>query len=209
MSLRFGAPDLLVLVPVVVVLAAAVELWRARSGGGLLFSSLVLVDGVARGWRVRLRALLPLLRVLGLALVALALARPEAAESVSEIRTTGSDVVVTLDISPSMLEQAFGRTKWDVTKDAVLDFLGKLGRRLTIGAEDFCLAARFASAAAAAPGATGSRSATAGAAWTLYKISHDNSPVSFKILVPLHGRHRPAPLPCRDSEHHFCQKQFL
>src|SRR5438876_219244 len=111
MSLRFGNPDLLVLVPVVVVLAAAAELWRARMGGGLLFSSLALMSGVTPSWRVRVRGVLPLLRVIGLGLVTLALAQPQAAESISEIRTTGSDVVVTLDISPSMLEQTLGRTK--------------------------------------------------------------------------------------------------
>src|SRR5262245_30761907 len=126
MSLQFGDPDLLLLVPVVVVLATFIEIWRSRAGGGLLFSSLGLLSGTGPTWRVRLRGVLPVLRVAGLALVALALAHPQAAESVSEIRTTGSDVVITLDISPSMLEQAFGRSKWEVTKDAVLDFLGKL-----------------------------------------------------------------------------------
>src|SRR2546423_10489894 len=73
------------------------------------------------------------------------------------------------------------------------DLLGEFGRWLTVGAQNFGLAAGPASATAAAPRATRSGSGTTGTLWTLYKISHDNSPVSFKILVPLHGQHRPGP----------------
>lgn len=127
MSLRFGAPDALVLVPIVVLVVLAAEWWRARSPGGLLFPSLGLIGKVSPGWRVRFRAVLPMFRILSLALLTATLARPELAESITETRTTGSDLVITLDISTSMQEPAFGRTKFDITRDVVVDFLGKLG----------------------------------------------------------------------------------
>ena len=126
MSLRFGAPDALVFVPIVVLAVLAAEWWRRRAAGGLLFPSLGLIVGIAPSWRLRLRAALPLLRTVSLALVAVALARPELTETLIETRTAGSDLVITLDISTSMQEQAFGRTKFDITRDVVVDFLGKL-----------------------------------------------------------------------------------
>lgn len=127
MSLRFGAPDALILLPIVVLLVVAAEWWRRRLAGGLLFPSLGLVGGIGPSWRLRFRGALPLFRILSLALVALALARPEVAESLTEARTTGSDLVITLDLSTSMQEPAFGRTKFEITRDVVVDFLGKLG----------------------------------------------------------------------------------
>ena len=126
MSLTFAAPDMLVLVPIVVLAAVAAEWWRRRSAGGLLFPSLGLLRATAPTWRLRARVALPFMRVLGLGLVAIALARPQLTESTAETRTTGSDLVVTLDISTSMQEQVFGRTKFEITRDVVLDFLGKL-----------------------------------------------------------------------------------
>jgi Ca-activated chloride channel homolog len=131
MSVTFAAPDALILVPIVVAIVLAAEWWRRRAAGGLLFPSLGLLAGVSGSPRVRARAVLPVMRALSLAVVALAIARPELAETFTENRTTGSDVVITLDISTSMQEAAFGRPKIDITRDAVVDFLGKLdGERI-------------------------------------------------------------------------------
>jgi Ca-activated chloride channel family protein len=126
MNLTFAAPDALALVPIVVLVAVAAEWWRRRSAGGLLFPSLGLLRAMTPTWRLRARTALPVIRVLGLGLVAVALARPQVTERLAQTRTTGSDLVVTLDISTSMQEQAFGRTKFEITRDVVLDFLGKL-----------------------------------------------------------------------------------
>jgi Ca-activated chloride channel family protein len=126
MSLSFANADVLFLVPVVVLAAVAAEWWRRRAAGGLLFSSLSLLRTITPTWRLRARTALPALHILGLALVAAALARPQITETVAETRTTGSDLVVTLDISTSMQEQVFGRTKFEITRDVVLDFLSKL-----------------------------------------------------------------------------------
>jgi Ca-activated chloride channel family protein len=126
MSVTFAAPDMLVLVPIVVGIVLLAEWWRRRAAGGLLFPSLALLAGVSASPRVRFRAVLPLARALSLALVALAIARPELSETFTETRITGSDVVVALDVSTSMQEAAFGRPKIDITRDAVVDFLGKL-----------------------------------------------------------------------------------
>jgi Ca-activated chloride channel homolog len=126
-SIAFGAPDALVLVPIVVVVVVTAEWARRRLAGGVLFPSLLLIGAIAPSWRLRSRGLLPLLRISSLGLVALALARPEVAESITETRTTGSDLVIALDLSTSMQEPAFGRTKFEITRDIVVDFLGKLG----------------------------------------------------------------------------------
>jgi Ca-activated chloride channel family protein len=126
MNVTFANPDALVLLPFAMLAVLAAEWWRRRAAGGLLFPSLGLVATIAPSVRVRSRGVLPILRIVGLALVALALARPEVGERVTETSILGSDVVVALDISTSMQEPTFGRPKYEITRDAVVDFLGKL-----------------------------------------------------------------------------------
>lgn len=102
---------------------------RRRERTAVRFSSLGLVEGLPRSWGARVRSpLLAGLRLVGLALAIVALARPQAGHSEEELLTRGIDIVVVVDHSGSMAAEDFKpRNRLHVAKEVVSDFVG--GRR--------------------------------------------------------------------------------
>jgi len=93
------------------------------------FSSLALVEGLPRSWASRLCPwVLAGLRLAGLTLALVALARPQAGHSEEEILTRGIDIMVVVDRSGSMAAEDFKpRNRLHVAKEVVADFID--GRR--------------------------------------------------------------------------------
>lgn len=122
---RFADPWVLGLLPLVLVLALLYRrLQPARTRGGVVLSTLAPVELARRGWRVRLRPLLPLLRLLAFALILVALARPQTIQASATIASEGIDIVLAFDISGSMNEQGLDSpTKLDGAKRALKQFL--------------------------------------------------------------------------------------
>lgn len=87
-----------------VALAGAYAWWRRRRhlDPTLRFSSTALVSELPRTWVTRLHLLPEVLRVLALALVVLALARPQLAAAPEDEEADGIDIVLALDTSCSM-----------------------------------------------------------------------------------------------------------
>jgi Ca-activated chloride channel family protein len=75
---------------------------RRGSPPAFLYSSVRLVEGLTRVRRSRAGALLAALRWLALALFMVALAQPRLAKSTTEVKASGIDIVVALDLSGSM-----------------------------------------------------------------------------------------------------------
>lgn len=100
--MRFAEP--LVLLLLALPLARAWWLWRRRREPPprIGFSSLALLAGTPASGRARWHRLLPWLVPLGLALLILALARPQQARHVEDIRIKSRNLVLVLDISSSM-----------------------------------------------------------------------------------------------------------
>jgi len=122
---RFRDPEPLVLLGLVLAIAALAVARERRSHGGLLFSSLTLLPALRPSWRMRLRWLLVPLRVAAATLLVLALARPQVGHAALETVTQGIDIVLAIDTSSSMGGTDFGgRSKMEVTKKVVVDFLG-------------------------------------------------------------------------------------
>jgi Ca-activated chloride channel family protein len=123
-GLRFQEPMWLwlLLLPPLVVLASVL---RERSGlRTVAFPGL----GKARlgrpGWRVRLRRLPVVLAALGLALAAVAQARPQQGWSKENVTTEGVDIVVSLDVSGSMAAEDFQpKNRLVVALDVVAGFV--------------------------------------------------------------------------------------
>ena len=101
--MRFADPLFLLLLPV-----AALYLWaqwprRGRMPRGYIaVPSLASFQGTPPDWRTRWLALSPSLRTLALALIVLALARPQGADDVRDVKIRGRNIMITLDISSSM-----------------------------------------------------------------------------------------------------------
>lgn len=75
-------------------------------------------------WRARFWWLLPVLRLLSIALVIMALARPRTSEeNVKSQDQEGIDIMAAIDISASMLAQDFEPNRLEVTKQITHDFV--------------------------------------------------------------------------------------
>jgi Ca-activated chloride channel family protein len=126
-ELRFADPWALALLALLIAGLAASVARARRPAAGLLFPSLGLLPAARTGWRIRLRWVLVPLRILALAFLILALARPQIVRASAETVTEGIDIVLVIDTSGSMSERGFGgTTKIDGVKRVVHDFLGGL-----------------------------------------------------------------------------------
>jgi Ca-activated chloride channel family protein len=101
--MRFADPEVLVLLAV--PLGLALDRWARRRRppkARLALPNLELLNDAPGGFRTRARRLLPVLRLLALALAVLALARPQVSREVREIRLRSRNIMLALDISSSM-----------------------------------------------------------------------------------------------------------
>ncbi len=73
--------------------------------------------------RVRLLSFLPLLKILAYVCMVIALARPQSALSEKEISTQGIDIVLSLDISGSMLAKDFAPDRLSAAKKVAMQFI--------------------------------------------------------------------------------------
>ena len=74
-------------------------------------------------WRVLLRGWLPTMRWLALGLLAIAMARPQRLWQEQKIQADAVDIVLALDISPSMLSRDFEPDRLEVAKRVASEFV--------------------------------------------------------------------------------------
>ncbi len=74
-------------------------------------------------WRIRFRHSLFVFRVLALALMIVALARPQKQDSWHQSDSEGIDIMMSLDISGSMLAEDFKPNRLEAAKDMAMDFI--------------------------------------------------------------------------------------
>ena len=103
---------------------------RRRTGSNFIFSSGELVKDLKPTVRVRFLKLLIVLRVVALALMIIALARPQAVLEGSKAVSEGVDIVLAVDTSTSMLAEDFmigprRINRFDLVKEVVKDFIRK------------------------------------------------------------------------------------
>lgn len=122
---RFDAPGVLLLLAAVPMLAGW-SIWSARRGA-LRFSSLDLLKGMRPGWRVRLRWVPGLARLVGIALLVVALARPQNMLGQTRISTEGIAIEMVIDRSASMTApMMYGKeqlTRFEVVKKVFAEFI--------------------------------------------------------------------------------------
>lgn len=110
------------------LLIPAIGFWyyyqRRQRYATLRMPSLQGIEGV-QSIRGRLRALLPILRVLAVAVLILALARPQKILEEEEVKAEGIDIALVMDLSSSMLAQDFQPNRLEVSKRVASDFVDK------------------------------------------------------------------------------------
>ena len=76
-------------------------------------------------WRGKWRIALPILRMLTIASLVIAMARPQLTLKEEEITADGVDIVLVMDLSSSMLAQDFDPDRLEVSKKVASDFVDK------------------------------------------------------------------------------------
>lgn len=104
---RFANPEYLFLLILVPLAGLYLFARRRQLGGRLHFSSLRYIRQAPGSLRAVLSRYLPLLRLAALALLIVALARPQSGSRQEEILTEGIDIMLAVDVSGSMLAEDF------------------------------------------------------------------------------------------------------
>lgn len=99
--------------------------WKSgsRNKGGLLVSSTAIYRRTNRSFKLRFRHLPFILRLLSLACIIVALARPQSHFDQEQVQGEGVDIVLTLDVSGSMLAQDFSPNRLEAAKAVAIDFV--------------------------------------------------------------------------------------
>ena len=122
--MTFLHPQLLWLLLLLPALLIIYIVWRRRQQASLRVPSLLFISGVrGGGLRVYLRHVLFALRLLALGLIIIALARPQSSSSWSEDRVEGIDIMLTMDISTSMLAMDFQPNRVEAAKEVAMRFI--------------------------------------------------------------------------------------
>jgi Ca-activated chloride channel family protein len=129
---RFANPEALMLFLLLPPVAWA--MLRSRRQGSLVFSAAGGFERAPRGWRARLRPIVPILRLAALALLIIALARPQEDVGRARSRTDGVAIEIVLDRSMSMADpmEYEGRPlrRIDVVKRVLESFIAGDGEDL-------------------------------------------------------------------------------
>ena len=99
--------------------------WVKTKESALLFSSISKLDGVSSGYRVWLSRATPLLHALAFTLFVFSLARPQSQNKTVESNAEGIDIVISLDISSSMLAEDIQPNRLVASKELAADFIDK------------------------------------------------------------------------------------
>ncbi len=123
---HFANPHLLWLLALLPVLIVWYVWKRNRVTASLRHSSLALFDGLPAGWRAHLRHVPFALRILALAALIVAFARPQSSSRGENVYREGIDITIVLDISGSMLAEDFRPNRLEAAKKVAEEFI--LGR---------------------------------------------------------------------------------
>ncbi len=123
-DLSFGSPWLLLLLPGVALLAALPYVWKRRMAPvGIRYADTRLLSDTGSSLRLRVMPFVSALRFVALALVIIAVARPQSADAREVIRGEGVDIAIALDISGSMGAEDFDPHRLEAAKQIIADFI--------------------------------------------------------------------------------------
>ncbi|MEZ4957751.1 MAG: VWA domain-containing protein [Saprospiraceae bacterium] len=119
----FKNPEVLWLLLLLLPLTIGYVLYQAKWNATVRLSSLRPLEGAPTSIRYYLRHLPTILRLLTIALVIVALARPQSSESWSDKEVEGIDLVICNDISGSMRARDFKPDRLEAAKDVAAEFI--------------------------------------------------------------------------------------
>jgi len=98
---------------------------RTEQASALRLSTTAHLKLIALSWRVRLRPILFVLRILTLVFLIIALARPQSSNVTESIDSDGIDIVLSIDVSGSMLAEDLKPNRIEAAKKVAEEFVDK------------------------------------------------------------------------------------
>lgn len=127
MIFRFESPwflGLLLLVPLLAAWPVLAKEWLRPAG--LHYADVTLAAKSSRSWRITMRPLLKVLRLLAVAFIIVAIARPQTGQAREIVRGEGVDIALALDISGSMASLDFEpANRLQAAKAVISEFVQK------------------------------------------------------------------------------------
>lgn len=120
---QFANPQLFYLLLVLVPMIAWYILRQKKFSASLQISTIRGLGLAPKTWKHSLRHALFGLRVLAIALLVVALARPQSSESWENMTTEGIDIVMAIDVSTSMLARDLKPDRLEAAKDVAVQFI--------------------------------------------------------------------------------------
>jgi Ca-activated chloride channel family protein len=122
-KITFADPLFLYLLAVIPAIIAFYILKQHKSTAALRMPGLQPFEDTTKTFRHYLRHILFALRVIALTLLIVVLARPQAINKFQNVSTEGIDIVLTLDISGSMLAKDFRPDRLEASKNVATEFI--------------------------------------------------------------------------------------
>lgn len=103
----------------------AVWYWKQQRfrSGSVILSTTAALEQVRSGWKRRILHLPFVLRLLTLACIILAMARPQTRFDEEQVSGEGVDIILCIDVSGSMLAQDFSPNRLEAAKQVAADFI--------------------------------------------------------------------------------------
>jgi len=122
----FEYPELLYLELILIPLIA-LYIWREIKGVSPALRVSVTEPWRGRGGRVKkaMRHLPFIFKVIALSMIILAIARPRSSSNVEKVDTEGIDIILTIDVSTSMLARDFKPDRISAAKDIAIEFIAQ------------------------------------------------------------------------------------
>jgi Ca-activated chloride channel family protein len=124
-EIKFANPELLWLLLIIPFLIAWFIWKNKKQFPDINLSTADALKYAKKTLRQRLIYLPQVLRVFTVALIILAIARPQTSSSRKNIKSEGIDIVLTLDISTSMLAEDFKPNRLEAAKNTAIEFIEK------------------------------------------------------------------------------------
>jgi Ca-activated chloride channel family protein len=122
-KIGFANPEFLYLLILLIPLIAW-YIWKDREANAAIsFSTLKGFAGAGRTAKYWIRHILFAIRLIIVALIIVVIARPQSINKWQDVNTEGIDIIITLDISGSMLAQDFKPDRLEASKAVAMEFI--------------------------------------------------------------------------------------
>lgn len=122
-DLTFADKEYLWLLLILPVLVGWYIFRSKKQEGEFNFSSTLLFGNLKSSGKAGLRHLVMVLRLIAISLIIVVLARPQSRSSWKDVKTEGIDIVLSIDISYSMLAKDFSPNRLDAAKEVAKEFI--------------------------------------------------------------------------------------